>query len=130
MNIRTIFGSLFFLLSIIFSVFQIITLLTSERLEGAQLILQFCSALACLLLASLAVQRNQRTATVVISVIAFGVCFLALLSGGILAMKGTGEIASVKYVIFLAYGGLYGIFGLACSLLAGKATTNEAGKDA
>jgi hypothetical protein len=128
MNIRIIFGSLFFLLSIIFCVFQIITLITSERLEGAQLILEFCSALACLLLAPLAVQRNQRTATVVISVIAFGVCFLALLSGGILAMKGTGEIASVKYVIFLAYGGLYGIFGLACSLLVGKSATNEVEK--
>ena len=130
MNVLIIFGSLFFLLSIIFCVFQIITLLISEHLEGAQLILQFCSALACLLLASLAVQRNQRTATVVISVIAFGVCFLALLSGGILAMKSTGEIASVKYVIFLAYGGLYGIFGLACSLLAGQPAINEAGKNA
>jgi len=44
MNVRIIFGSLFFLLSIIFCVFQIITLLISEHLEGAQLILQFCSA--------------------------------------------------------------------------------------
>ena len=67
---------------------------------------------------------------VVISALAFSVCFLALLSSGILAMKGTGEMAPVKYVLFLAYGGLYGIFGLACSLLAGKSAANEAGKSA
>ena len=130
MNIRIIFGSLFFLLSIIFCVFQLITLLGSEHLEGTQMILQFCSALACLLLASLAVQRSQRTSMIITSAIAFSICFIALLSGGILAMKGTAETASIKYVIILAYGGLYGIFGLACSLLAGQPATNEAGKNA
>lgn len=129
MNIRIIFGYLFLLLSIIFCVFQLITLLASEHVAGISLVLQFCSALACLLLASLAIQRSRRTAMVVISVLAFSVCFLALLSSGILAMKGTGEMAAVKYVVFLAYGGLYG-FGLACSLLAGKSATNEAGKNA
>jgi hypothetical protein len=130
MNIRIVFGYLFLLLSIIFCVVQLIILQVSEQVAGMSLVLQFCSTLACLLLASLAIQRSHRTAMVVISVLAFGVCFLALLSGGILAIRGTVELATVKYVIFLAYGGLYGIFGLACSLLAGKATTNEAGKDA
>ena len=120
MNIRMIFGCLCLLLSICFCAFQFVTLLTTEHLAGTPLVLQFCSALACLLLASLAVQRGQRTATVIISVLAFVVCFLALLSAGILAMKGTDEMAPIKFVIFLAYAGLYGIFGLACSLLAVK----------
>jgi len=130
MNIRIIFGYLFLLLSIIFCVFQLITLVGSEQVAGMSLVLQFCSALACLLLASLAIQRSHRTAMVVISMLAFSVCFLALLSGGIMAMRGTGELMAIKYLIFLAYAGLYGIFGLACSLLAGKSATNETGKNA
>jgi hypothetical protein len=121
---------LFFLLSVVFCVFQLILLQVSEHAAGISLVLQFCSALACLLLASLAIQRSRRTAMIVISTLAFSVCFLALLSGGILAMRGSGELAAVKYVVFLAYGGLYGIFGLACSLLAGKSTADEAGKNA
>jgi hypothetical protein len=128
MKIRIIFGYLFLLLSIIFCVFQLVTLLASEHVAGMSLVLQFCSALACLLLASLAIQRSHRTAMVVISVLAFSVCFLALLSSGILAMKGTDEVAPLKYVIFLAYAGLYGIFGLGCSLLAGKPANDAAGK--
>jgi len=129
MNIRILFGYLFFLLSIIFCVVQLLIVLTSEHVAGLSLILQFCSALTCLLLSSLAIQRSRRTAMVVITAMAFSVCFLALLSGGILAMKGTDEMATVKYVLFLAYAGLYGLFGLACSLLASKSATNEAGKN-
>ena len=47
-----------------------------------------------------------------------------------MAMRGTSEMAPIKYVIFLAYGGLYGFFGVAFSLLAGKSANNEAKKDA
>jgi hypothetical protein len=130
MTVRIAFGYLFFLLSVVFCAFQLITLPASENLEGTRLGLQFCSVLVCLLLASLAAQCGHKAALVVVSVIAFSVCFIALLSSGILAMKATGEMAPIKYVIFLAYGGLYGIFGLAFSLLAGKSTNNEAGKDA
>lgn len=130
MNIRILFGYLFFLLSVIFCVLQLYVVLTSEHVAGMSLVLQFCSALACLLLASLAIQRGHRAAMMLISALAFSVCFLALLSSGILAMRGTGETAAIKYIVFLAYGGLYGIFGLACSLLAGKSATTEAGKDA
>jgi len=129
MNIRIIFGYLFLLLSIIFCVFQLINLLAAEHVAGMSLALQFCSAFVCLLLASLAMQRSHRTAMIVLSMLAFSVCFLALLSSGIMAMRGTGELMAVKYVIFLAYAGLYGIFGLACSLLAGKSATNETGKN-
>jgi hypothetical protein len=128
MNIRIVFGYLFFLLSVVFCAYQLVTLPTAEHVAVTPLVLQFCSALACLLLASLAAQRSHRTATIVLSAIAFGVCFLALLSSGILAMKGTGAMTPVKYVIFLAYGGLYGIFGLACSLLAGKPANEGPGK--
>lgn len=130
MKIRIIFGFLFFLLSIIFCAVQLITLPASEHLEPVPLILQFCSASVCLLLASLAGQSGQKTASTAISVVAFSVCFLALLIGGIMAMKGTGGMAPIKYVIFLAYGGLYGCFGLAFSLLTGKSGDSEAGKDA
>ena len=128
MNIRIIFGYLFFLLSIIFCAFQLITLPASEHMDGIPLLLQFASALVCLLLASLAAQSGQKTATVTISVIALSVCFLAILSGGILAMRGTGEMTPIKYLIFLAYGGVYGFFGLAFSVLAGKAAKEEADK--
>jgi|ERR1039457_390293 hypothetical protein len=130
MNIRIVFGYLFFLLSIIFCAFQLVTLTASEHLEAVPLILQFFSASVCLLLASLAAQSGNKTATIAISVIAFSVCFLALLIGGIMAMRGTSEMAPIKYVIFLAYGGLYGFFGVAFSLLAGKSANNEAKKDA
>ena len=129
MNIRIIFGYLFFLLSIIFCAFQLITLPALERLDGIPLLLQFASAMVCLLLASLAAQSGRKTATITISVIAFSVCFLAILSGGILAMRGTGEMTPMKYILFLAYGGLYGLFGLAFSVLAGKTAINEANKD-
>ena len=54
MNIRIIFGCLFLLLSICFCAFQLVTLLTAEHVAATPLVLQFCSALACLLLASLA----------------------------------------------------------------------------
>jgi hypothetical protein len=130
MNILGIFGYLFFVLSIIFGGFQLLTLPTSEHLEAVPLILQFVSASACLLLASLAAQSGHKNAKIAISAIAFSVCFLALLTGGIMAMKGGGEMAPIKYVIFLAYGVLYGFFGLAFSLLAGKPANNEAKKDA
>jgi ABC-type Fe3+-siderophore transport system permease subunit len=122
MNIRIVFGYLFFLASLFFCVFQLITLPTAGPLEGVPLLLQFISALVCLLIASMAAQSGHKAAMLTISVIAFSVCFLALLSGGILAMKRTSEMTSIKYVIFLAYGGLYGCFGLAFSLLAGKSS--------
>jgi hypothetical protein len=130
MNIRIAFGCLFFLLSVVFCAFQLITLPASENLEGTRLLLQFCSVFVCLLLASLAAQCGHKTTMAVISLIAFSVCFLALLSSGILAMKASGEMAPIKYVIFLAYGGLYGIFGLAFSVVAGRSAKGEAGKDA
>ena len=130
MKIRIIFGYLFFLLSIVFCALQLATLPASEHLEAVPLILQFFSASVCLLLASLAAQSGNKTATVAISAISFSVCFIALLIGGIMAMKGTGGAAPIKYVIFLAYGGLYGFFGLAFSLLAGKSENSEAGKNA
>jgi len=128
MSTRIIFGYLFLLLSIIFCVFQLVTLFSAEQVAGLSLALQFCSALACLLLASLAIQRSHRTAMIVISMLAFSVCFLALLCGGIMAMKGTGDLVAIKFVIYLAYGGLYGLFGLACSLLAGKPASSEPSK--
>jgi len=130
MSIRIMFGYLFLLLSIAFCVFQLITLVSAEQVAGLSLVMQFCSVLVCLLLGSLAIQRSHRTAMVVISMLAFSVCFLALLCGGVMAMKGTGELVAVKFVIYLAYGGLYGLFGLACSLLAGKPTSSEPGKNA
>lgn len=83
-----------------------------------------------MVLASLAAQSERKVATVAVSVIAFSVCFLALLSGGILAVRGAGEMAPLKFIIFLAYAGFYGLFGLAFSFLAGKSTTNETGIDA
>jgi low temperature requirement protein LtrA len=130
MNIRIVFGYLFFLLSIIFCAVQLVTLLAAEHLEAVPLILQFFSASVCLLLASLAAQSGHKTAKTVISVVAFSVCFLALLIGGIMAMRGTSEMAPIKYVIFLVYGGLYGFFGIAFSLLAGRSVNNEVTKDA
>jgi hypothetical protein len=130
MTVRIVFGCLFFLLSVVFCACQLITLPASENPEGTRLLLQFCSVFVCLALASLAAQCGHKTAMVTISLIAFSVCFLALLGGGILAMKGASGMASIKYVIFLAYGGLYGIFGLAFSLMGGKSAKNETGEDA
>jgi hypothetical protein len=129
MNIRIVFGFLFFLLSIIFCAVQLITLPASEHLEAVPLILQFFSASVCLLLASLAAQSGHNAGTTAVSVIAFSVCFLALLIGGVMAMRNTAEMAPIKYVIFLAYGGLYGFFGLAFSLLSGKSAKSEAQKE-
>ena len=129
MNIRIVFGYLFFVLSIIFGGVQLLTLLAAEHLEAVPLILQFFFASVCLLLASLAAQSGYKTATTVISVVAFSVCFIALLAGGIMAMRGSSETAPIKYVIFLVYGGLYGFFGLAFSLLAGKSANDEVKKD-
>jgi hypothetical protein len=128
MNVRIVFGYLFFLLSVIFCAFQLITFPAAEPLEGTRLILQFCSAFVCLMLASLAAQSSHKTPALVISVIALGVCFLALLSAGILAMKGSTEMTPVKYVIFIAYAGLYGLFGLAFSFLASKSARAELSK--
>jgi hypothetical protein len=130
MKIRTIFGYLFFLLSVIFCAIQRITLPASERLEATPLLLQFSSAVVCLLLGSLAVQSDNKTATITISVIAFSVCFLALVTAGVLAMKGSGAMAPIKYVVFLAYAGLFGLFGLAFSFLAGKSEAVKPTKDA
>jgi hypothetical protein len=39
-------------------------------------------------------------------------------------------MAPIKYAIFLAYGGLYGIFGLAFSLVAGKSAKAGVDKEA
>lgn len=128
MNIRIVFGYLFFLLSIIFGAVQLINLLAAEHLEAVPMILQFFSASVCLLLASLAAQSGHKAATTMISVIAFSVCFIALLAGGIMAMRGASEAAPIKYIIFLVYGGLYGFFGLAFSLLAGKSANTEVAK--
>ena len=87
MKIRTIFGCLFFLLSVAFCAFQLITLITSERMSATPLLLQFSTALVCLLLGSLAVQSGSKAATLVVSVVAFSVCFLALVCAGFLTMK-------------------------------------------
>ena len=130
MKIRAIFGYLFFLLSVIFCAIQLITLPASERLEATPLLLQFSSAVVCLLLGSMAVQSGHRTATVTISVIAFSVCFLALLAAGVLAMKESGEMAPIKYVLFLAYAGLFALFGLAFSFVAGKSGAVRPKEDA
>jgi multisubunit Na+/H+ antiporter MnhF subunit len=130
MNIRIVFGYLFFLLSVVFCAFQLITLPTAENLEGGRLALQFCTTFVCLVLASLAAQSGHKTAMIGISLVAFTVSFLALLSSGILAMKGAGGMAPIKYAIFLAYGGLYGIFGLAFSLVAGKSAKAGVDKEA
>jgi hypothetical protein len=129
MNTRILFGNLFFLLSLFFCAYQLVTLPTAEHLGGVSSLLQFCSTAVCLLLASLAAQSGHKTAMTGISVIAFSVCFLALLIGGILAMKGTSEMTPVKYVIFLAYGGIYGCFGLVFSLIAGKSAAPPPPKD-
>ncbi len=129
MKIRVIFGYLFFLLSIIFGGVQLITLSMSDHLEAVPLILQFFSSSVCLLLASLAAQSGHKIATTAVSAIAFSVCFIALLIGGIMAIYGASGMAPIKYVIFLAYGGLFGFFGLAFSLLAGKVVNNEDKKD-
>jgi hypothetical protein len=129
MKIRVIFGYLFFLLSIIFGGVQLVTLSMSDHLEAVPLILQFFSSSVCLLLASLAAQSGHKIATTVVSAIAFSVCFIALLIGGIMAIKSSGGMAPIKYVIFLAYGGLFGFFGLAFSLLAGKVVDNKEEKD-
>jgi hypothetical protein len=130
MKIRVLFGHLFFFLSIIFCAFQLITLWTARRLEPSPMLLQFSSAVVCLVLGSLAAQSDRRPATIAISVAAFSVCFLALLCGGLLAMWGAGEMAPLKFIIFLAYAGFYGLFGLAFSFLAGKSTTDKAGANA
>jgi len=130
MKIRTIFGCLFFLLSVAFCAFQLITLITSERMSATPLLLQFSTALVCLLLGSLAVQSGSKAATLVVSVVAFSVCFLALVCAGFLTMKSGGEVAPIKYVVFLAYAGLYGLFGLAFSFLMGKSEKSEVKKDA
>lgn len=125
MNIRVIFGYLFFLLSIVFGGVQLLTLPGVEHLDAVPLILQFFSAAVCLLLASLAAQPGNRPGNTAVAAIAFSVCFVALLIGGIMAMKNSSNMAPIKYVIVLVYGGLYGIFGLAFSLLAGKTVKVE-----
>lgn len=120
MNIRVIFGYLFFLLSIVFGAIQLITLPGAEHLDAVSLILQFFSAAVCLLLASLAAQSGNKAGNTAVAALAFSVSFVALLIGGIMAIKNSSHMAPIKYVIVLVYGGLYGIFGLAFSLLAGK----------
>ena len=130
MKIRTVFGCLFFLLSIAFCAVQLLSLPASESLDTTRTALQFLSALVCLGLASFAAESSQRTTMVLISVIALSVCFVALASCGILAMKEGSEMTTTKYVIFLAYGLLYGVFGLAFSLVAAKAKKGEAGQNA
>ena len=128
MNIRVIFGYLFFLLSIFFGGFQILSLPRADHLDAVPLILQFFSAAVCLLLASLAAQSGNKIGNTAIAAVAFSVCFVALLIGGIMAIRSTSGIAPIKYVIVLVYGGLYGIFGLAFSLLSGKSAKCEDGK--
>ncbi len=125
MKIRTVFGYLFFTLSIIFCAFQLVTLSAAEHLQPRPLLLQFSSALLSLILGSLAAQSDRKTATGAISVIAFSVCFLALLGGGVVGIWGTGETAPFKFLIFLAYAGFYGLFGLAFSFLGAKRATSE-----
>lgn len=130
MKIRVVFGYLFFLLSIIFCALQLVTVSAADHLQPGPLLLQFSSALVCLVLGSLAAQADQKAATAAISVIAFSVCFLALLIGGVIAMRGTGEMTPLKFIIFLAYAGFYGLFGLAFSFLAAKRTISEVATNA
>ena len=130
MKIRIVFGYLFFLLSVIFCAIQLITLSASASLEPTPLLLQFASAVVCLVLGSLAAQSGHRTATITVSVISFSVCFLALLAAGLLAIKGAGEVTPLKYVVFLAYAGFYALFGLAFSFVVGKSEGTETKKDA
>ena len=129
MNIRIAFSYLFFLLSVVFCAVQLVTLFPAQEPEWARQALEFCSALVCLVLASLAVRSGHRNALIIISLIAFTVCFLAVLGSGILAMKGTAVGTPIKYIIFLAYAGLYGFFGSAFSLVATKCAKTEAGKE-
>jgi hypothetical protein len=130
MNIRILFGYLFFLLSVIFCAVQLITLPGADEVEWARLALQFCSVFVCLVLALPAAQSGHRTAMIVISLVSFTVSFLAVLSGGILAIKGTGAMTPVKYLVFLVDGGLYGFFGSIFSLVASKAAKAETGSKA
>jgi hypothetical protein len=126
MKIRTVFGCLFFLLSIAFCAVQLLALPASESLDTTRTALQFVSALVCLGLAAFAAESSQKTTMVLISVIALSVCLVALASCGLLAMQQGSEMTTAKYVVFLAYGLLYGVFGLAFSLVASKAKKTEA----
>jgi hypothetical protein len=126
MKIRVVFGYLFFLLSVVLCAAQLFALSSAEHIEAVPLILQACSTTACLLFALPAGQSGHKTAMAVISVIAFGICFLALLVGGLMAMKASSETATIKFVVFLVYGGLYGFFGLIFSLIAGKSSGDVA----
>jgi hypothetical protein len=130
MKIRTVFGCLFFLLSIAFCAVQLVSLPSAESLDGTRTILEFISALVCLGLASFAAESSQRATTVLISVVALSVCFIALATCGILAMKQGSEMTTAKYVIFFAYAVLYGFFGLAFSIVASKAKKGDAGQNA
>jgi len=130
MKIRIVFGWLFFVSSIVFCVFQLVTVHDAVQLQATPMLLQFTSALVCLLLASLAGQSGHKAANTVVSVIAFSVSLLALLGAGFMAMLEPGEMTPVKYAIFLGYGVLYGCFGLAFSLLTGRAPKPEAKTDA
>jgi hypothetical protein len=114
-------------LSIVFGGVQLLTLPGADHLDAVPLILQFFSAAVCLLLASLAAQPGNRAGNTAVAAIAFSVCFVALLIGGIMAMKNSSNMAPIKYVIVLVYGGLYGIFGLAFSLLAEKREEKKEG---
>ena len=125
MKIRIVFGYLFFLLSISFCGIQLGTLPTAGAQNVAPMVLQFSTALVCLLLASLAAQSRYRTGTIAISVVAFSVSFLALLSAGILAIHGTSEMTTLKYILLLTYAGLYGAFGFAFSFLTGSSRLSE-----
>ena len=125
MKIRIVFGYLFFSLSVVFCAVQLITVSAAERLQPGPLLLQFSSALVCLILGSLAAQSERKAPTAVITVIAFSICFLALVLAGVLAIRGAGEMAPLKFIIFLAYAGLYGLFGLAFSLLAAERTKRD-----
>jgi hypothetical protein len=130
MNVRVVFGYVFFLLSVVFCAFQLVTLPRAEQPAVVPVGLQFTSVLACLLLASLAAQRGHRVANLAVAVVAFSVCALALLVAGTLAMGETDKAVPIKYAVLLAHAGLYGFCGLVFSLLAGKPADGEARKDA
>jgi len=125
MKIRVVFGYLFFLLSIVFCAIQLFTLPTSGPMEVSPMVLQFSTSVVCLMLASLAAQSKFRMGTVAICVVAFSVAFLALLTGGILAIHGTSDMTPLRYIILLTYAGFYGAFGLAFSFLTGAPQSSQ-----
>ncbi|MEW6159608.1 MAG: hypothetical protein AB1813_19440 [Verrucomicrobiota bacterium] len=125
MNIRVLFGYLFFGLSLLFAGYQFAYFAAVEQTDELRMLLLFVVTLLCLTGGFMSFETHRPSATSALAGIAFLAAALGVVAIAAFVMMGAANLSLAKYAVLFAYACFYGLFGLAYSLLARRNTPTE-----